>query len=123
MKTIQELYNEVVASEELKAQFIEAANIGKQEEFLKAHGCEATLEEVKAFLDAKQNEDAPLSLDELENAAGGKCDVDLIVSLAGVGVGCVAMTIASGSAQVAGTGYVGKKEEGDNKMCNLNAFK
>ena len=68
MKTIQELYNEIMASEELKA--------GKQEEFLKAHGCEATMEEVQAFLEAKQNEDAPLSFDELENAAGGGCEVD-----------------------------------------------
>ena len=70
MKTIQELYTEVMGSQELKAQFIEAANAGKQEEFLKAHGCEATLEEVKAFLEAKAKEDAPLSLDEMENAAG-----------------------------------------------------
>ena len=73
MKTIQELYNEIMASQELKAQFIEAAKAGKQEAFLKAHGCEATLKEVQAFLEAKQNEDAPLSFDELENAAGGAC--------------------------------------------------
>ena len=73
MKTVQELYNEIMASQELKAQFIEAAKAGKQEEFLKAHGCEATLEDVKAFLEAKQQEDAPLSFDELENAAGGAC--------------------------------------------------
>ena len=76
MKTIQEMYNEIMANKELKEQFIEAANAGTQEEFLKAHGCEATLEEVKAFLEAKQNEDAPLSFDELENAAGGGCEVD-----------------------------------------------
>lgn len=71
MKTMQELYNEVMADKELKAQFVEAANAGKLEAFLKEHGCEATAEEVKAFLEAKANEDAPLSFDELENAAGG----------------------------------------------------
>ena len=76
MKTIQELYSEIMASKELKEQFIEAAKAGKQEEFLKAHGCEATMEEVQAFLEAKQNEDAPLSFDELENAAGGGCEGD-----------------------------------------------
>ena len=76
MKSIQELYSEVMGSQELKEQFIEAAKAGKQEEFLKAHGCEATMEEVQAFLEAKQNEDAPLSFDELENAAGGGCEVD-----------------------------------------------
>ena len=76
MKTIQELYNEIMESQELKAQFIEAAKAGKQEEFLKEHGCEATLEDVKAFLEAKQNEDAPLSVNELENAAGGECEAN-----------------------------------------------
>ena len=76
MKTIQELYNEIMASKELKAQFIDAAKAGKQEEFLKEHGCEATLEDVKAFLEAKQNEDAPLSVNELENAAGGECEAN-----------------------------------------------
>ena len=35
MKTIQELYNEVMVSQELKEKFIEAANAGKQEAFLK----------------------------------------------------------------------------------------
>ena len=73
MKTIQELYSEIMESQELKAQFIEAAKAGKQEEFLKAHGCEATLQEVQAFLTAKQSEDAPLSFDELKNASGGGC--------------------------------------------------
>ena len=53
MKNIQEMYNEIMASQELKAQFIEAAKTGKQEELLKAHGCETTTEEVKAFLEAK----------------------------------------------------------------------
>ena len=76
MKTIQELYSEIMGSQELKAQFIEASSTGKQAEFLKEHDCEATAEEVLAFLEAKQNEDAPLSFDELENAAGGGCEVD-----------------------------------------------
>ena len=77
MKTIQELYNEVMANEELKAQFIEAAKAGRQEEFLKEHGCDATTAEVSDFLAAKENEDAPLSFDELENAAGGECDIQV----------------------------------------------
>ena len=73
MKTIQELYNEVMENQELKEKFIEAANAGKQEAFLKEHGCDATLEEVAAFLKAKSEEDAPLSINELENSAGGGC--------------------------------------------------
>ena len=64
MKTMQELYNEVMADKELKAQFVEAAKAGRQEEFLKEHGCDATAEEVSAFFDAKADEDASLSFDE-----------------------------------------------------------
>ena len=73
MKTIQALYDEIMASHELKEKFIEAAKAGKQEAFLKEHGCDATLEEVAAFLKEKGEQDAPLSLNELENSAGGGC--------------------------------------------------
>ena len=76
MKTIQELYTEVMANQELKKKFIEAAKAGKQADFLKEHGCEASVEEVAAFLKAQAEEDAPLSMDELENSAGGKCNAE-----------------------------------------------
>ena len=115
MKTIQEMYNEIMANKELKAQLIEAAKAGKQEEFLKAQGCEATLEEVKAFLEAKTKEDAPLSLDELENAAGGRCSgktKDIVCSVCGLGFGCAIYAAAS-------AGNTGKWENGDSQMCNL----
>ena len=99
MKTIQELYNQIMASQELKAQLIEAAKAGKQEEFLKAHGCEANPQEIAAFLQAKQNEDAPLSFDELENAAGGACmtphEKQITISACTFGLGCGAVAIAS----------------------------
>ena len=117
MKTIQELYTEIMASKELKAQFIEAAKAGKQEEFLKAHGCEATLEEVQAFLEAKQSEDAPLSFDELENAAGGECNNttgrELVTSFISLGLSCVVEAAVS-----AGTGYVGQQGKKDGRLCN-----
>ena len=73
MKTMQELYDEVIASKELQAKFIEAEKAGKAEvsEFLKENGCNATLEDVTAFLRAKGEEDTSLSLDELQQAAGG----------------------------------------------------
>ena len=38
---------------------------------LKAHDCDATKEEVVAFLTEKANEDKPLSVEQLEQAAGG----------------------------------------------------
>ena len=118
MKTIQELYNEIMGSQELKAQFIEAAKAGKQEAFLKEHGCEATLEEVKAFLEAKQNADAPLSLDELENAAGGKCNnstvLDTMTSIFTAGTICALTAAVSAVA-----GHVGQENENESHLCTV----
>ena len=119
MKTIQELYNEIMASQELKAQFIEAAKAGKQEEFLKAHGCEATLQEVQAFLEAKQNEDAPLSFDELENAAGGECNnktkLEVLASITVIGCGIAAIVSAAASDH-----HMGQQKAGDARICSKN---
>ena len=121
MKTIQELYNEITANQELKAQFIEAAKAGKQEAFLKANGCEATLEEVKGFLEARQKEDAPLSLNELENAAGGACNEETrfeqAISFISVGLGCAAMAIMSASMKDT---HVGQENVNDGRLCNDN---
>ena len=50
MKTLQELYNEIATSDELKAALAEAAEDGKVTEFLKTHDCEATKEDLVAFL-------------------------------------------------------------------------
>ena len=74
MKTIQELYNEVMASEALKEELKEASQKGKVEEFLKLHDCNATMDELMSFLEGVQSEDEDLSLDELELAAGGADD-------------------------------------------------
>ena len=119
MKTIQELYNEIMASKELKAQFIDAAKAGKQEEFLKEHGCEATLEDVKAFLEANQKEDAPLSVDELENAAGGTCNQTTILegmaSVITAGTVCGVMAAIS-----AGVGRVGQEKDDEGCLCHEN---
>ena len=118
MKTIQDLYNEIMANQELKAQFIEAANAGKQEAFLKAHGCEATMEEVQAFLEAKQQEDAPLSFDELENAAGGCSEkTEIGLSIGTLGLACVGMALQSA---VAETRHVGMREGDEGRLCNRN---
>ena len=42
---MQELYNEITASDEQKKAFVEAMKANKLEDFLKEHGCEATAEE------------------------------------------------------------------------------
>ena len=119
MKTIQELYNEIMASKELKEQAIEAAKAGKQEEFLKEHGCEATLEDVKAFLEAKQQEDAPLSFDELENAAGGECNEktskEARFSAFTLGFGCLGKAIRSAMEE---NKHVGQRNDEEGRLCN-----
>lgn len=117
MKTIQELYDEVMASEALKAQCIEAVNAGRQEQFLREHGCEATPEEVTAFLKEKAEEDAPLSVGELENAAGGGCKTatEGVVSMISAGLACAAWAIASASMK---NRHVGQNNESEGRLCN-----
>ena len=75
MKTLKELYKEVIASDELMKEFMDAAkdeeNVQKNmEEFLKKHGCDATFDELKAFFE--DNSEGELEEDELESVAGGK---------------------------------------------------
>ena len=85
MKTIQELYKEVMASEELKEEFMTAAKDEKNgrknvEEFLKKHGCDASFDELKSFFEGKSDEE--LDEAELESVAGGKSKAaKVIVSL------------------------------------------
>ena len=71
MKTLEDLYKEVMASEELKAAFAQAAKDNKVSDFLKAQGCDATEDEFKAFLVEKAKDDKALSEEDLENVAGG----------------------------------------------------
>ena len=119
MKTIQELYNEIVGSQELKEKFIEAVNAGKQEAFLKEQGCGATLEEVAAFLKEKSEQDAPLSLNELENSAGGKCNAEThdegVLSFFTVGIGCAVYAIVSASTD---NKQVGQRNENSGRLCS-----
>ncbi len=69
--TVQELYDKVMASEELKKSFLEAAqDREKLEAWLKANGSEATVEQVGEFFKSRQGS-GELSDDELESVAGG----------------------------------------------------
>ena len=73
-KTLQQLYGEVMASAELKKEYLAAANDGKLDEFLSSHGCDATPEQLGEFL--KHPATLPqveLCDDELEAVAGGTC--------------------------------------------------
>ena len=121
MKTMQELYDEVMASQELKAQFVEAVRAGKQEAFLKEHGCGATMEEVAAFLKTKVQGDTPLSVNELKDSAGGTCNEntnrELFTSIFTVlGFGCLTMAIASHYGYQGR--HVGQQHDEDGRLCN-----
>ena len=74
MKTLQDLYEEVMANDEEKRAFVEAMKADDVEGFLRQRGCDATKKELEEFLGQKAAEkDAPmeLSTDELRQAAGG----------------------------------------------------
>ena len=73
MKTLQELYKEILQSDELKKAFVEAVKTDSVKDFLEAQGCDATLEEANEFLKAKAEEDNPLELskENLDLIAGG----------------------------------------------------
>ena len=53
MKTMEELYNEIKADKKLQDEAIAAAKADKIADFLKAHDCNATVEEVIPFAKAK----------------------------------------------------------------------
>ena len=117
MKTLQELYNEVIKSDELKKEFLEAGKNGKALDFIKEHGCDATEAEIKAFLDNLAKADKELSVDELENVAGGTCNettaLETCISIAIIGIGCAITAIQS-----AVTGHTGQETDTEGRLCS-----
>ena len=115
MKTLQELYTEIMGSDELKKAFLEAAKGGKVADFLKANGCEATAEEIKAFL--KEKADQELSDDELDSVAGGTCNDtttrETFMSVFAAGM-CAFIAIVSAS-----DGKTGQVDDKGGRLCNL----
>ena len=73
MKTLQKFYEEVKVSDELKKEFAQAVRADKITDFLKAHDCDATADDLREFLAGKtaQNKKLKLDDDELDLAAGG----------------------------------------------------
>ena len=119
MKTLQELYSEITANDELKKAFAAAA---QSEEaiiaFAREHGVDTTLDEIKAFLkDHTQAGNKELAPEEMENAAGGTCndatDSEFHLSAWTAGVGCVISVIIS-----AVDGHVGQTKEHYGRLCN-----
>ena len=77
MKTLQDLYEEIKKSDDLKKSLAESVKAGNVAEFLKAHDCGATMDELKEFVAEKVNRDKPIELseDDLEMVAGGCSDI------------------------------------------------
>ena len=70
MKTIEELYNEINASEELKKVVSEIKDKETFAAFLKQHGCSASAEEFVKFVKAQR--EGEISDDDVAAVAGGK---------------------------------------------------
>ena len=102
MKTPEALYQEVLASDELKKGLAQAAQSPETlETWVRGQGCDATLEQVKAFLEEKQAQTGELSDDELATAAGGCNKYEAIDSVISLGFGWIGSLIASAT----GDGY------------------
>ena len=114
MKTLEELYNEVLASEELKKEFL-SLKPGEVEGFAAKNGCKASLDEIKAFFEAKKNQTGELSDEELDQVAGGKTAEGWEAILSGFSLGtvCAVMVLVS-----LGTGDVGTAIEGEGMLCD-----
>ena len=105
MKTLQELYTEVMNSDALKTEFLALTTPEQVVAFAEKNGCTATVEEIKAFFEEQAAATGELTDAELAQVAGGKSvSIDEIFdSVYTVGVGCAAMAIASA------LGYKGRK--------------
>ena len=96
MKTLEELYKEVMENEELKKEFLEAS---KDEEaikaFLEKNGCEAGIEDLQTFIQEKAI--VEISDEDLDYVAGGKGSAGetVIVSLSLLGILCISKAIES----------------------------
>ena len=96
--TVQEAFEKIKNSEELKKAGIEAVKTGKIDEFLKKNGIDLTIDQIKEYL---QNKKGELSKEELNMAAGG-CDSDTcgvtdgLFSIFSIVIGCMVSTWGEG---------------------------
>ena len=115
MKTLEELYNEVLASEELKKEFL-SLKPGEVEGFAAKYGCKASLDEIKAFFEAKKSQAGALSDDELDQIAGGKGfdPLEALGSMVTLGYGCALIALMS---VVDPNSHAGINIQGDHMLC------
>ena len=116
MKTVEELYREVLASEALKKEFL-ALRPEEIEGFAAKYGCEAKLDEIRAFFEAKRNEPGELSDAEMNQVAGGKGvnRSEIAMSIFTAGIACGVQAIVSAASGDAGTDI-----KGDAMLCDMD---
>ena len=95
MKTLEQFYNEVAASEELQKEFATVSQESAEAivAFAKKYGCETTKEEVKAFFEKKIEENGELSEAELDAVAGGKSGNVILLSIGSFGLACAFLSL------------------------------
>ena len=76
MKNIEEFYNDIMASEELKDKLAEASANRRLDEFFKENGVLCDKEQFKEYAIAREAESSELSENQLEDIAGGSIIVD-----------------------------------------------
>lgn len=78
MKTLEELYGEILKNGELSKAFGEALRDNKAGDFLKANGCGAGTEELAAFLAERRRLAGAVELSDeaLDDVAGGGVDLN-----------------------------------------------
>ena len=115
MKTLNELYTEVIVSDALKAEFLALKTPEEIVTFAKKNGCDATLDDIKTFFEEKQKASGELSEDDLEQVAGGKSatDSEAVLSMVLVGLGCLTQFLDSLL-----RGKVGTAIEGEGVLCD-----
>ena len=71
MKTLQELYTEVMDSDALKTEFLALTAPEQVVAFAEKNGCPATLEEIKSFFEEQSAAAGELSDEKMAMVAGG----------------------------------------------------
>ena len=90
MKTLEELYTEVMGNEEAKVAFVEAIKANDAAAFMAANDCDATQEQLNEFIGLKMAEDGPMELgmDKLAEIAGGSHITETVYCSAGDSCDC-----------------------------------
>lgn len=80
MKTLKELFDAISADEKLNTAFFEAVKADQIEAFLKENGCDATKEELKAYMQEEADKARSLSPEDLARIAGGTDTIPLDIA-------------------------------------------